>query len=1232
MIAGGTFTRWASASLHILVASSEIPSPNQRLTCRLSDDWLTPRLYIECHLLGPCHAYCGSRSVGYLCRRDLSSCAFTVPPTEGAGLQGYLYDPVQGERIASAVDRLDIRDPKPETRRVSSPPWGLVVSTAVDTSLARALNETNRDARRVRHHFVDQALTVTLPKRPNLLDVLQLARVSDLHRPLGQLPYGRRWRQVQRLSQPGLLKELATQIGPAHTVCVAGLGLGNVVDWRLVASSLTEVDPERIVWLLDPANQLPAEELLAELPGITLVHDSLDAILQAAEAISEEQHHLSHLKSTVLDTNDLVVTVGTGSTIRPIVFRSAELRDFRRYVEVLPDMSEQQKAEQGVEWQVDFVNFLSRPRIRPDYENISRGFCFARDAYNNALEHINRRLRQKPSDLPNGRKGPQSSGPILLVGGAGSGRTMGLHWLGWRLRLQGTFVLHVARSGDDTDHAAIEQIVRLCETRGVGASVLLVDRIERPSVLDLERRLLFAGRRAVVVATAVPVRTGKPRKFDDEFEIEPARTATQEVSVPFALGTDEQNRFEKFLSANGAVNARKITEDYRASSSIFTLLYRLVPDARPGMQQILVNEFDSFLRLIELFKPKLSTPVRGSSLAEQLSAFVASGKLSLPSPSSPADHVDADGPAYGWTRIAREVPRAALVWASLDEPLSLDLLTRRFPELLALYRPLIDALERTGFLVEETIDRDETLGIVPRNPGIARILASAVLADSLDRLHQIKGFSESISWRDTSDLTTIPEQVQLVRVIQRISPPKGTYHHEYDRLEDLRFIARMLSDIREISNIDLPTLMLTEGIILRELAKRLEGSAERPILLAQSKTVLESARDILRARSPSRARTHQLSSILTALAATVGSIMNYELKKSVITWANCLALAQEARSTAQESQSYQETYNPIDVAFWTNRDLYLALKSTKLADQTSNFSATVEDALDGMADALDRAAEIGDMDKVQQDYFAGRLIQFESIAGNAQVARSKADDEAKAGQFSGACWIARQMAVDSHENTIRSQANANKALEYLESFAPAIFTSERATTLMQRLWLGSYLGNYRLDDGRLRIACGESDWRRFERILSARRTLLEPTRSPYVNFWLAVVAAHLGAFRQMQAFFEELSAGEIGFTRRRLAPLAYLCNFNGEIVECEGILRRREVTGLDLYVAKIGQEVRLPRRYEGLPQLTDLVRGDTLRVFVAFNYWGPVAISPNWERAEQEEKKRYRKRRNRPRR
>jgi hypothetical protein len=360
----------------------------------------------------------------------LTACAFSGPPAEGVGLQGYLNDPVQGEKVAVVVDRLERQEGNSELRRICSAPWGLVVSTAIDTSIARALNETNRDARRLRHHFVDQAIEGTLPKRPQLLDVAHLARVTDPHRPLGAVTYGRRWRNIRQLSQPALLRSLAAQIGPAHIVCVAGINLSDIVDWRLVATSLVDLDPERVIWFLEPGNQITSEELLTELPGITLVRDSLDAVLRAAEDAPIEKERLAALKSTVLDTDDLVVNVRVGDANRPVVFRSAELRDFRRHVEVLPDLTDRRTIEESGERKTAFVEFLGRPRVRPDYENIGEGFCFTRDAYDQCLDLINKRLRQKQSDVQNARKGSPLSGPILLVGGAGSGRTIGLHWLG----------------------------------------------------------------------------------------------------------------------------------------------------------------------------------------------------------------------------------------------------------------------------------------------------------------------------------------------------------------------------------------------------------------------------------------------------------------------------------------------------------------------------------------------------------------------------------------------------------------------------------------------------------------------------------------------------------------------------------------------------------------------------------------------------------------------------------
>ena len=97
--------------------------------------------------------------------------------------------------------------------------------------------------------------------------------MHDPHKALGQTPFGRRLRQIFQLSQPALLNGLSAQIGPAHFVCVAGFGARDLIEWQLVASSLANMDPERIVWFLTSDDQITSEELLAELPGITIVRE-----------------------------------------------------------------------------------------------------------------------------------------------------------------------------------------------------------------------------------------------------------------------------------------------------------------------------------------------------------------------------------------------------------------------------------------------------------------------------------------------------------------------------------------------------------------------------------------------------------------------------------------------------------------------------------------------------------------------------------------------------------------------------------------------------------------------------------------------------------------------------------------------------------------------------------------------------------------------------------------------
>jgi hypothetical protein len=323
---------------------------------------------------------------------DRRSLAATTGPsrTTPHRLSELLSDPATGQEIAALADKARSCETSPGTRRVCSVPWSMVVSSCVDSSLGQALQDVSGEARRIRHHFVDQPVPATLLKRPHLLDLIHLSRVSDPHEAFGRAPYGRKWRQVQQLYQPALLRTIPSLIGPAHLICIAGLGKGDPIDWRLIAGSLSEIDPERAVWFLSQEDGISAAELLAELPGAVVVQTSLADALRDAEELPEVRERLAHLRTAVLSRDDLVVSVRVRDTSRSIVFRASELQSFRRHLEVLPDMSAHETIEDIDERRRAFISFLGNPRISPNYEGFSNGFCFVREGYARALELVPR--------------------------------------------------------------------------------------------------------------------------------------------------------------------------------------------------------------------------------------------------------------------------------------------------------------------------------------------------------------------------------------------------------------------------------------------------------------------------------------------------------------------------------------------------------------------------------------------------------------------------------------------------------------------------------------------------------------------------------------------------------------------------------------------------------------------------------------------------------------------------
>ena len=127
------------------------------------------------------------------------------------------------------------------------------------------------------------------------------------------------------------------------------------------------------------------------------------------------------------------------------------------------------------------------------------------------------------------------------------------------------------------------------------------------------------------------------------------------------------------------------------------------------------------------FRPPPQDAVRGSSLSEQLRLWVSTHQLP-PGPEGVGNEPQSND---AWYHIATQLPQLVLLFSSLDEAMSINLLTKRFPGLLRVYSTLRGTLERSGLFVEVPLDRQSDIGLPAVNAFIARLLLDAALPSSI---------------------------------------------------------------------------------------------------------------------------------------------------------------------------------------------------------------------------------------------------------------------------------------------------------------------------------------------------------------------------------------------------------------------------------------------------------------------------------------------------------------------
>ena len=525
--------------------------------------------------------------------------------------------------------------------------------------------------------------------------------------------------------------------------------------------------------------------------------------------------------------------------------------------------------------------------------------------------------------------------------------------------------------------------------------MVLLDRADRKLADNLDRLLRNAGRRSLVVASVAPGIDPPTRRYRRRVREEEASRGA-EISLDYALTDHEIQRFRTYLEKNyGEIDADLLLRLLSSDPAVFALLYRLIPDTRENIRAVLVDEYLELIEGLSSFHPPGEQGVRGSSLGDQLRIWLAHQK-----PNIEAREANTAQLHTGlWHKIATHLPQLVLLFASLDEAISLNLLTKRFPGLLQVYTPLRKTLENSGFFVEVALDKESDIGLTAVNPFVAQLLLNAAVPSSVARIQLLATLLYEFPWDPEARPADAPEQALLIHLIRSIAPPNGAFHADYQRTEDLKTLAEVLKQLREDFRASLPQLLLIEGILWRHVGRRIGDDTRINDALQfyrLSRSVLETARDILARRRPSPSRNFELSMVLNAIATTIGHTFNAESRARTVDDAGRKELVQKALDTASESRAYTEAYHPLDTAFWTNRDFYNYL--IERPDTEENRSER-EQAILNMADALDKAGELGELPHDQANRLQTRVVELTTYLNDLVGAQKIAEVDAESGRF-----------------------------------------------------------------------------------------------------------------------------------------------------------------------------------------------------------------------------------------
>lgn len=738
------------------------------------------------------------------------------------------------------------------------------------------------------------------------------------------------------------------------------------------------------------------------------------------------------------------------------------------------------------EAQESYRQFLYQSSTKPIWEAYKRNFNICRNFEEGLLKKINDKVL-----------GKFSLNPIILSGQSGSGKSVSLGHIAYKLKKQNNIVLFIPKRRENISYATINNFCKWAEDHQADITYIFWDGSFGEEDLDkydqLNNFLVTRGRRVLLIGSSYVTKNLSNSGFEfDEAGIKLHQNEIDQLCTVFDKYSMRQKSIRELWTAD-------------FDDNLLVALYRLLPPTRRSFRTGILKEADSVLvslkKILKISEEELLTPI---------AKLLMDAKLYL------ANDNDKDATYHDLSKMIIYVCVPSQYGISV--PMSLLLRTLKYNYDADIFKT-IDNID--FFNIE--ITTDGRFEISARNSLEAEIVVGSKLATQDERIDVVLDLIRNISgsYDYLSSRTELDFLIDLLKSVGPNGKNKNEFFLSYIN------IAQEIANLRVKENIYDARTILQEAFYLREHAKTLPNDKmfEKESFLIDAQDILLETISELRDDDYKKV---QKGNLYIELAANLGAQLKICLKNNQ-DYKNIKSLYNQLdNSLTNAKRCAPNSFYPIDIWAWTSEDL---LTSQISDDFKGDVAAKILSVFD--------IAPFDNPEIVDTKRYNEKRQGIAKALGNKEMENESFKKLINMGSASGIYLNAHSMlkGIDLNKPVNKKSKNHHadqhmleRAIDYMESFN-LTWQDHKCLYLLLKLYWLLWIGKPIFYEEKQILPLKDDNWKKiFEITDSILDTMTAPTA--WVTYIKGISLFHLKRYKDCFALFDELRNSYEGGKRR----------------------------------------------------------------------------------------------------